>query len=78
MSNPKVVTLETLLARIEALESRNRGPKSERAMTEADAHMVKFGQMRDLAHREAAEKLGLSYGQIYSARGGYTFKDVTK
>jgi len=85
MSNAKVVTLETLSVRIAELEStiaelkvRNRGPKSTRSMNAEHAHMVKFGQLKDLDHMECAKKLGLSYGQIYSARCGYTFKYVTK
>ena len=86
MSNAKKeVTIETLLERIVALEtkienmsSRDRGPKSTRLMTEDDAQKVKFGSLKDLSHREAAQKLGLSYGQIYSCRLGYTFNHVTK
>lgn len=67
----RVTTLE------QALESkRDRGPASEREMTEADAFRVKFGDMKGLKPKEAAEKLGLSYGQVYSCRGGYTFKQV--
>ena len=83
MSNAKVVTLETLSVRIAELEStitelkvRNRGPKSTRSMTADHAHLVKFGKLRDLAHMKAAKELGLSYGQVYSARGGYTFNHV--
>jgi hypothetical protein len=55
---------------------RDRGPASEREMTEEDAFKIKFGELKSMKHKEAAEKLGLSYGQIYSARGGYTFKQV--
>lgn len=84
MSNAKVkFTLEEALARIEALEEkvasikvRDRGPKSTRAMTDEDAARVKFGDLAGLGHKEAAAELGLSYGQIYSARGGYTFTHV--
>ena len=47
-------------------------------MTEADAYRVKFGDLADMKTKEAAEKLGLSYGQVYSARGGYTMKQVGK
>lgn len=55
---------------------RNRGPASTREMTEADAEIIMLGDMADKSHRECAEVLGLSYGQIYSARNGYTFKGV--
>lgn len=56
---------------------RKRGPKTERSMTDADAWMVKFGALKlPVSHKEAAEKLGLSYGQVFSCRGSYTFKGV--
>jgi hypothetical protein len=45
-------------------------------MTDEDAARVKFGDLKDLAHRKAAQELGLSYGQIYSCRLGYTFNHV--
>lgn len=85
MSNTKAkFTLEEALARIEALEERvsqikvrDRGPKSTRAMTDEDAARIKFGDLAKLGHKEAAAELGLSYGQVYSARGGYTFTHVT-
>lgn len=56
--------------------ARDRGPKSTRTMTESDAERVMLGDLKDKSHKEAAELLGLAYGQIYSARGGYTFKTV--
>jgi hypothetical protein len=73
--------IKLLEARVLALETqetvtRDRGPKSERDMTEEDARQVILGELKDLSHKAAAEKLNLSYGQIYSARGGYTFKKV--
>jgi hypothetical protein len=58
--------------------SRNRGPASEKVMSEEDARRVMLGDLKDDSHKEAAEKLGLSYGQIYSARKGFTFKPVYK
>lgn len=58
--------------------SRNRGPASEKVMSEEDARQVMLGDLKDDSHKEAAEKLGLSYGQIYSARKGFTFKTVYK
>jgi hypothetical protein len=69
-------------ARIAALEEanglKNRGPKADRAMTEEDAFRIKFGDLNPKVknHKEAAAELGLSYGQVFSARGGYTFKHV--
>jgi hypothetical protein len=77
-------TVETLSTRVEALEAqiaalsapRDRGPKSAGEMTEEHAFRVKFGDLKDTRHKAAAELLGLSYGQIFSCRGGYTFKQV--
>jgi len=57
---------------------RDRGPASERPMTDEDARRVLAGDLKDASHKSAAETLGLSYGQIYSARGGYTFKKIHK
>jgi len=58
--------------------SRSRGPASEKVMTEEDARRAMLGDLKDDSHKEAAEKLGLSYGQIYSARKGFTFKPIYK
>lgn len=67
---------------IEALNSqsapRDRGPKSERTMTDDDARRVIMGDLKDVSHKAAAEALELSYGQIYSARKGFTFKPIHK
>lgn len=57
---------------------RDRGPKSEKDMDESDARLILLGEMKDVSHKECAEKLGLSYGQVYSARKGFTFKNVYK
>ena len=57
---------------------RDRGPESNREMDENDARRVLLGDMKDESHKSAAEKLELSYGQIYSARKGFTFKGVYK
>ena len=53
---------------------RDRGPGSKREMTQADADRVTSGDLKDAKTKVAAEKLGLSYGQVYSARNGHTFK----
>ncbi len=80
MSNTQIATLEHRLAlleqKVDSLKVRNRGPKSERSMTDDDAQKVKFGDLKGLPHKKAAVKLGLSYGQIYSARNGYTFNHI--
>ena len=56
--------------------TRNRGPQSERTMTDEDARRIMLGDLKDASHKDAAEQLGLSYGQIYSARKGFTFKVI--
>ena len=56
--------------------NRDRGPKSEGEMTEEHAIRVMLGDLRDQSHKDAALELKLSYGQIYSARKGYTFKKI--
>lgn len=58
--------------------TRNRGPESTREMTKDDAERIMLGDLKDKSHKECAATLGLSYGQVYSARGGYTFKEVYK
>ena len=57
---------------------RDRGPKSEKTMTDDDARRVISGDLKDASHKTAAEALGLSYGQVYSARKGFTFKPIHK
>jgi len=59
-------------------KGRDRGPDSTREMTEDDARSILMGEQKDASHNDAAKALGLSYGQIYSARKGFTFKSVYK
>lgn len=72
----RITKLEATVA--ELSKPRDRGPKSEREMTDKDAFRVKFGDLKDKSHKDAAAETGLSYGQVFSCRGGYTFKKVTK
>lgn len=60
----------------QAPAGRDRGPKSEGEMTEEHAIRVMLGDLREATHKDAALELKLSYGQIYSARKGYTFKKI--
>jgi len=65
-----------IVSKVNSIKVRDRGPKSSRAMTQDDATKVqKGGDLEKLSHMEAAKELGLSYGQIYSARNGYTFQN---
>lgn len=67
-----------LQARIVALETPKSTNVSQREMTDDDARRIMNGDLKDTKHKEAGEKLGLSYGQIYSCRLGYTFKAIHK
>ena len=67
-----------LQARIVALETPKPTNVSQREMTDDDARRIMSGDLAQTKHKEAGEKLGLSYGQIYSCRLGYTFKHIHK
>ena len=60
------------------VSSRDRGPDSTREMTEDDARRLLLGDLAAKNHKDAAQELGLSYGQVYSARKGFTFKSIYK
>ena len=75
----RIADLETRVVVLEEqLAAKRPASKSENSMTEEHAFRVKFGDLKDHKHGKAAEALGLSYGQVFSCRGGYTFKTVTK
>ena len=82
MFNEALERITSLEARVVVLEeqlaAKKPATKYENSMTEEHAFRVKFGDLKDLKHGKAAEALGLSYGQVFSCRGGYTFKTVTK
>jgi hypothetical protein len=67
-----------IIEHLNSIPTRDRGPKSERTMTIEDAQRILLGDLKDKSHKECAEILNLSYGQIYSARKGFTFKTVYK
>lgn len=70
----------TLVAKVEELEAKIQPVRNEaqREMTDDDARKILTGELKDMKHKEAASKLGLSYGQIYSCRLEYTFKHIHK
>jgi N-acetylglutamate synthase/N-acetylornithine aminotransferase len=77
------VKLADVIAKINELveafnTKRDRGPTSTRVVTEDDARKIVLGELKNLSHTKAAEALGLSYGQVYSARKGFTFKPIYK
>jgi hypothetical protein len=69
-----VLTLQT---RIEALEAPK--PVADTTeMTDDHARQILTGDLKNVKHKEAAAKLGLTYGQIYSCRKEFTFKHIHK
>lgn len=62
----------------EKVEARNKSAPAKRNMTDSDAMNVMNGECKTLEHKDAAEKLGLTYAQVYSCRLEYTFKHVHK
>jgi hypothetical protein len=77
----KVIALETALAalteKVEELSKPVTKPDTKE-MSDEDARNVLFGDLKDVKHKDAAAKLGLTYGQIYSCRLEFTFKNVHK
>ncbi len=67
---------EVLMIRLEVQRLKETHRTEIKAMTENDARRVVFGDLANATVKDAAEKLGLSYGQVYSAKNGYTFKSV--
>jgi hypothetical protein len=82
LSNREIAEkLNEVISALNALgdtKPRDRGPKSERTMVDDDARRVIMGDLKEKSHNEAAKELGLSYGQVYSARKGFTFKNIHK
>ena len=77
-AEPSVAELLTRIEQLEAALNKKRGTSSVREMTDDDANNVLNGALATASHKEAAEKLGLSYGQVYSCRLQYTFKHIHK
>lgn len=83
-----VSAIESLQAEVEQLKSQvaelqtkiagKQAQKSSREMTDDDARNVLNGELKETPHGKAAEKLQLSYGQVYSCRLQFTFKHIHK
>ena len=74
-----IAKIAELEARIAELEKKTTVVKVEtKEMSDDHARAILFGDHKSLKHKEAAEKLGLTYGQIYSCRLGFTFKHIHK
>jgi len=79
MSHKELIELVTALeARITKLEEPKTKSVSDREMTDDDAIRAAYGDLADKKHKEVAETLNLTYGQVYSARLEFTFKSVHK
>jgi hypothetical protein len=80
MTHKELVTaVLDLTKRIEALESAKPSANAAKVdMTDDHARRVLNGDLKDKSHKDAAAALGLSYGQVYSCRFGFTFKNVHK
>lgn len=86
MESTVKLTLADVIAQVAALEARvaqleaASAPKSSdvKEMTDDHARQILIGDLKDTKHNDAAKKLGLSYGQVYSCRGEYTFKHIHK
>lgn len=63
---------------IEFLNGKETKKSDVVSMTEEMAKRVISGDLEKESHKKAAEILGLTYGQVYSARKGFTFKNLTK
>lgn len=58
-------------------KKRDRGPDSEREMTDEDALAAKAMFAKGTRVKDIVKAMpGLSYGQIYSCVNGFTFKKV--
>lgn len=67
-----------LQARVEKLEQPKTTNSSGKEMTDDDARRILTGDLASTKHKDAAEKLGLTYGQVYSCRLEFTFKNIHK
>lgn len=77
--NPEFKAITARLAQLETLVlARNASAATKRNMTDEDALRVLTGDLKELSHKDAAEKAGLTYAQVYSCRLEFTFKHVHK
>ena len=75
-----VIAIIALQAAVAELTSKVAPARNEaqREMTDDDARRVITGDLSQQKHKDAAGTLGLSYGQVYSARLEFTFKHIHK
>lgn len=73
-----VIAIMALQAQVAELTAKQPAKANEKEMTDSDARSVLTGDHASKKHKEAASALGLTYGQVYSCRLGYTFKTIHK
>lgn len=75
-----VIAVIELQAQVAALVAKQQPSTSSPAkeMTDDDARRILTGDLADKKHKDAASALNLSYGQVYSCRGEFTFKHIHK
>ena len=56
---------------------RDYGPASENKLNDYMAWRMVYGDLKEETVRNLADDYGYSRAQVYSLRGGYTFKHVT-
>ena len=80
------IKMDELIAKVNELSSkpqargtkaRDYGPTSTNAMTRLMAWRIMFGDLKADTARKISDAHGLSRGQVYSVKGGYTFRDVS-
>lgn len=74
-----VIAILALQQQVAELQAARNTPKADSVeMTDDHARRVLDGDLKDKKHKDAAEALGLTYGQVYSCRLEFTFKGIHK
>lgn len=74
----RIAQLAEKVQMLELKLARNKSSALVRVMTDDDARLVLGEEFAELNHLETAQRVGLTYGQVYSARKGFTFKHVAR
>jgi hypothetical protein len=74
--NDLINRMKQLEQQVTELTNNKKSQKSQKEMTDEHAVSVCYGEFKNVKHNEIAQKLGLSYGQIYSCRLEYTFRHI--
>jgi hypothetical protein len=74
-----IMDLQAKVAELTAKLSTQSSTKTDSVeMTDDHARRILSGDLKDKKHKDAAEALGLTYGQVYSCRLEFTFKHIHK